>query len=128
MEAASWETAMQELVFSAVDQAILEISVGDTLLEVEAACSLTTRMAGLAERDEMPQDGMLFMYDEDVQKGYHRTDMRFPIAIRFYDSAGELVHVDMDSTIVKPLVAYRYVLETHADLELEGTLSIHGLA
>jgi len=128
METAAWEKAMQDLVLASVDERILDISVGDTELEVEAASSMTTRMAGLAERSEMPQDGMLFLYDTDVDKAYHRTDMRFPITIWFYDSAGSLVHADTQTTIVKPSVSYRYVLETHADLKLEGNLSIHGLA
>ena len=128
MDAVRWERAMQELVYATVDQQILDVSVGDTDLELEAAASHTTRVAGLANRDDMPQDGMIFLYEVDVQKAYHRTQMRFPITIRFYDAAGQLVHVDTDNQIVESPVPYRYVVETHSDLDLDGRLFIHGLA
>lgn len=124
MDAASWEQNMSELMLAAMDQKIIDIAVGDQKLRVEVASSGTTRMAGLSNREEIPEDGMLFVYDCDVDRAFHRTTMLFPITIRFYDAAGELVHEDSGSKIVKPGVMYRYVLETLQDRPVEGSLSI----
>lgn len=126
--ATEWERAMEELVLHALDQTTMNITVGDTSLNVEVASSHTTRIAGLANRDEMPGDGMLFIYDCDVDRAFHRTTMLFPITIRFYDAAGELVHTDEDSVIVKPGVKYRYVLETLSDCEVAGTLTLYSVS
>lgn len=126
MESEAWEQTMAELVLAGVDQQVISISVGGTPLRVEVASSHTTRMAGLANREEMPEDGMLFMYDSDVDRAFHRTTMLFPITIRFYDAAGQLVHVDNDTAIVKPKKKYRYVLETKRDRKVDGALVIQG--
>lgn len=126
MEAEAWEQSMAELVLTALDQQVISITVGETPLRVEVASSHTTRTAGLANREDIPEDGMLFMYDSDVDRAFHRTTMLFPITIRFYDAAGKLVHVDNDTAIVKPAVKYRYVLETLRDKEVEGDLVIGG--
>lgn len=128
MNVAEWESNMSAIVLAAVDQQVIQIKVGEQPLSVEVAASQMTRMAGLGDRDELPHDGMLFMYAEDVSRGYHRSTMRFPIAIRFYDAAGQLVHEDLSSPAVYPPQPYRYVLETAMNRLLAGDLSIDSIS
>jgi uncharacterized membrane protein (UPF0127 family) len=124
MDGEAWERTMAQLILATQDQELIQIRVGEKALTVEVASTPTTRLAGLANRTEMPEDGMLFAYETDSGKAYHRTTMQFPITIRFYDAAGELVWEDDDSQIVRPGVIYRYVLETRQGLELEGRLTL----
>jgi uncharacterized membrane protein (UPF0127 family) len=129
MHSDQWETEMQRLVYSSLDQKEIRVIVGDVELMVEVASTPPSRAAGLSGREELPSDGMLFMYDGDHMSPYHRTDMAFDVAIRFFDKQGELVHEDAsDSRVVESPKPFRYVLESALDRVLSGRLRIPGFS
>jgi uncharacterized membrane protein (UPF0127 family) len=127
MNTEKWEKEMTALVFAAVDGKEIRVSVGGQTLLVEVASTRQSRERGLSDREEIPAQGMLFMYAADHNGKFHRVSMGFDIGIRFYDASGEQVFEDLTpSDIVECPVPYRYVLETAIDLDLEGTLTVHG--
>lgn len=124
----AWEKQMFEILTAAMDGSILDIEVGDTELKVVAAASQESHIAGLSQHEELPNDGMLFMYHEDHDSPFTRKDMNFDIDIRFFDKDGELVACnaydpEFTLTVAEPGGSYRYVLET-SPRELSGRLAI----
>lgn len=122
----AWESEMAQIVLSSYDQQQINITVGEVDLEVLVAASDETRKKGLSNYDTIPCDGMLFMYAFDNTDPFHRTLMRFDIAIRFYDDTGRLLHEDLANHAAHCPVPYRYVLETDIDKMISGALTVHG--
>ncbi|MFO0702562.1 MAG: DUF192 domain-containing protein [Candidatus Andersenbacteria bacterium] len=69
------------------DGAELTLAIADTDSE---------RQLGLGNRDQLPHDGMLFVFDQPARYGIWMKGMRFPIDIVWLRN-GEVVHVVQDA-------------------------------
>jgi uncharacterized membrane protein (UPF0127 family) len=78
-------------------------------LEVEIADSEDERRRGLMHR-EFLQDraGMLFVHDEDTDRGFWMKDTLVPLSIAFIDSDGRILEIlDMEPCARDPCPLYR---------------------
>lgn len=102
------------------------ISVHDTELVVEVADRAAQHRVGYKWRDEPKSDGMLFMYDENVQWPFTMEHVAFDLDLFWFDEHMNLLGTRTGSangTPVFPPAEYRYVLEVPA-----GTLTAPDLA
>lgn len=119
-----WEKEMAKYLSSALDNRKATIRVGDENLTCRIASSLATRTEGLSVYEELPDDGMLFIYPGDHNAPFSKADMDFDITIWFFDREGELISSGWENDIAFCEQPYRYVLETRSDAELQGRLEI----
>lgn len=94
--------------------------------DIEFAGTEYLRELGLSNRESLPQNnGMLFVFEEDVIPGFWMKDMNFPLDIIWIDSNFEIVGIEKDiqpcETIencpaVFPEREIRYVLEINSGL------------
>jgi len=124
-----WTSHFTQHVNAGLDGKSVNVSVGDTDLTCVIASTKKTREIGLSEHTQMPQDGMVFMYDADHSARYHNRTMSMAISIWFFDSEGALVGKGWNSDGTASADApYRYVLETAPDVELVGQLKLNQLS
>ncbi|WP_302082628.1 DUF192 domain-containing protein [Salinibaculum rarum] len=75
------------------------------------------RYTGLSETDSLaPDDGMLFVHDEEGQHSYVMRGMSFPLDIIFVDADGtvvEIFHASVDSENAPYEARGKYVLEVN---------------
>ena len=60
--------------------------INDETFVVEVAQTEKERIQGLSGRNEMPNDGMFFIFDKDGRHGIWMKDMQFPIDILWLGS------------------------------------------
>ncbi len=125
MHPEQWDKEMSKLIANAIDGQEIDISIGETRLEVVVASSTSSHKAGLSNHDSIPRQGMLFLYETDRTSPFTRQDMAFEIDIRFFDRNGDLVNLNKSGEIADAGNAYRFVLETEPRDDLEGKLVIH---
>lgn len=122
----AWEKQMDGLMTSALDGHFVRITIGDSEdLWVEAAATQASRQSGLAERSELPYDGMIFVYPADHNAPFTRAEMTFPIDIYFFDHEGTMVWADTGSGNARPESAYRFVVEVASGSGFDGDLVLH---
>jgi uncharacterized membrane protein (UPF0127 family) len=94
------------------------VGVDDQTVRVTIADSDELRSRGLGGRAGLaPDEGMLFVFDTDLQPGFWMKDMLFSIDILWLDSEKRIVHIaprvapDTYPKAFFPPVPSRYVLE-----------------
>lgn len=120
-------------------QQTASVSFGTTTLQVVVADTPQARRQGLSGRDTIPEDGMLFVFEESARHGFWMKDMRFPIDIIWLDQDGQVVDVkkrvtpDSYPDTFKPDTPARYVVEVEAglyetfQLEIGDNIQISGI-
>lgn len=129
MHPRAWAKHFDEHVTSGMDGLQVSVSVGDTPLTCVVASTHESRVRGLSNVTELPDDGMLFIYDGNHTAAYQSHSMAIDVSIWFFDAKGDLIgHGWNGDGVAAAEAPYRYVLETSADIQLEGRLTIHRLA
>lgn len=118
--AATGNAATTDALF---DRARVEIETreGTVTVPVEVAETPSQRELGLMNRDELaPEEGMVFVFDDDQTAGFWMKNTRIPLSIAFYDADGRIVRIlDMEPCtadpcpVYEPGVAYRGALEVN---------------
>ena len=103
--------------------ATIELGDGSAAAEVtvEIADSTDERRRGLSGRSTLaPDQGMLFVNEQDVTVGYHMKDTLIPLSLAFIAADGSVVGlVDMEPCeadpcpVYEPPDAYRFGLEVN---------------
>lgn len=127
MHPKKWDKNFYEAVTAGIDGRIVNLTIGETSLNCVIASVHSSRVRGLSEVSELPHDGMIFIYDRDHSAKFHRQGMSMDISIWFFDAQGNLVGSGWTGDVATASEPYRYVVETHPDVELEGRLSIQTL-
>ena len=91
--------------------------INDETFVVEVAQTEKERIQGLSGRNEMPNDGMFFIFDKDGRHGIWMKDMQFPIDILWLGS--DFAVVDFKENVLPntypeifvPESPVRYVVE-----------------
>jgi uncharacterized protein len=107
------------------------ITIDDVSVRVEIVDTDSERAQGLSGKTGLaPDEGMLFVFEEDGQYGFWMHDMLFPIDIIWIASDGSVVHVEKSlspdtypRTFTPPLPA-RYVLEVAAGFATEHEIEV----
>jgi uncharacterized membrane protein (UPF0127 family) len=129
------EDAIAAAVASGFDRA--RVALADRCLDVEIADSATERGRGLMGRDAIGDaDGMLFVWDHDVDTGFFMYETRIPLTIGWYRADGSpLDRADMepcperdpeDCPVYRARGRYRYALEVAAGTLGTGALGACG--
>ena len=86
-------------------------------VDVRIADTRAKRYTGLSETASLdPDEGMLFVHDEEDQHSYVMRDMSFPLDITFVDANGTIVqifHAGVDGENAPYEARGKYVLETN---------------
>jgi uncharacterized membrane protein (UPF0127 family) len=127
MNSEKWSKHFNQMVHSGLDGKVVNLTIGDTSLECVIAAVHETRVRGLSEHAQLPLDGMIFIYDGDHTAKFQRQSMSMDISIWFYDAQGNLVGNGWTEGVATAGKPYRYVVETHADVILEGKLKLNEL-
>lgn len=71
------------------------VNIGSTSIRVEVAQTSEELQQGLQYRDSLPKDqGMLFVFPENVQAMFWMKNTLFPIDIIWFDQAKRIVHIE----------------------------------
>ena len=121
---------MKESANRRIDGKLVEISVGSRVLTVSLASTSESRIAGLADTEDLPNDGMLFMYTEQTSNKYDMKKMKYDISIHFFAGAGQFISSfrtdQTDLTVIQSSAPYFFALETYTDVE-PGPLKIRSM-
>ncbi len=86
-------------------------------VDVRIADTRAKRYTGLSDTESLgPDEGMLFVHDEEDQHSYVMRDMSFPLDIIFIDANGTVVqifHAGVDGENAPYEARGKYVLETN---------------
>jgi uncharacterized membrane protein (UPF0127 family) len=121
-----WEKGMDEFMSLALDSSRVNVRIGDNEFTCLVASSLVSRLTGLSEFESLPEDGMLFIYQNNNIAPFSRAEMNFDISIWFFDEDGDLVSTGWEADVAVSTLPYRYVLELAPDTQLQGKLEIIG--
>jgi uncharacterized protein len=102
-------------------RAVIETSDGEVEIDVEIADDDAERERGLMERTELaPDDGMIFVFPNDVSGAFWMKNTLIPLSIAFYARDGRIVKIlDMEPCredpcrLYDPRVSYRGALEVN---------------
>lgn len=73
------------------------IKVGGVVLEVQIADTEPRRVRGLMFQDQLPFDeGMFFVFERPGEYSMWMLNMQFPLDIIWFDSKGDVVHIEKD--------------------------------
>jgi uncharacterized membrane protein (UPF0127 family) len=122
-----WSKQFTETINAGLDGKTVELTVGDISLECMIASVHETRLRGLSEHAQLPLDGMIFIYEGDHTAKFQSLSMSIDVSIWFFDAQGDLVGNGWTEGVASAEGPYRYVVETHPDLELDGKLVLSGL-
>ena len=125
MNSDKWEKNFFQQVTTPLSGRSVSVFVGDTVMECVIAADYNSRIEGLSGHQELPGDGMIFMYENDHKAKFQRSTMSgLDVSIWFFDYAGHLVDAGWEGDVATSSKPYRYVVETHASAELAGKLFI----
>lgn len=107
------------------------IRVAGNLVHIAIADTPAAKEKGLSGRDDLaPDEGMLFVFEEDSGHPFWMKDMNFSIDMLWISSEGTIVHIAPNvspetypQTFSSP-VPSRYVLELSANYAAEHNLKI----
>jgi len=100
---------------------------GEATLEVEVARSAEERAQGLMSHKQLgPDNGMIFVWDSPVQRGFWMKDTAIPLSIAFIAEDGTIIDIqEMQPFSTKqhmPASEYVYAVEAN-----QGWFSDHGI-
>lgn len=76
----------------AVEEGVIEIKIGQTIIKAELADTEEKRGLGLSGRPALPADrGLLFVFDQPGKYGFWMKDMNFPIDIVWLDAEKKII-------------------------------------
>ncbi|MBI4068550.1 DUF192 domain-containing protein [Candidatus Kaiserbacteria bacterium] len=107
------------------------IQLKDTVVRVEIADTPEERAMGLSGREGLaPDEGLLFVFEEDGLHAFWMKDMRFAIDIVWVSSDGAIVHIEENVTpetypaAFAPRREARYVVELSAGYVAEHEVRV----
>ncbi len=112
------------------DTVIVTNSSGEEIeLSVEIAETDEQRKQGLMEHGSLCEYcGMLFVYEEDVHKGFWMKDTQIPLSIAFISENGtmmEIQQMEPETTEThRPQEPYRYALEVNQGFFQENQINV----
>lgn len=108
------------------------ISIDDTTIHAFVADTDSTRERGLGGYSALsPNEGMLFVFQQDGSYGFWMKDMSFPIDILWLDANGYVVYVQENVTPETYPTVYtspqpaRYVLELPSGFAVQNKIKIN---
>lgn len=107
-----------------------EIFIDGKKISVEIAQTYAERVKGLSGREDVPGDGLLFVFENDGLHGIWMKEMNFPIDIIWIDKNFKVVDIKKEvkpetyPEVFKPKPEARYVLETEANFSESFGISI----
>jgi uncharacterized membrane protein (UPF0127 family) len=70
----------------------ITMQIGRQTFTLEVADTEPTRETGLMNRDSMPANhGMIFVFEDEEERGFYMKNTRFPLDILFIDGNGKVV-------------------------------------
>lgn len=106
---------------SQIDVATIPLHIGDVVLDVEIADTLSSRIQGLSGRTALSANtGLLFVFNKAGIHGFWMKDMLFPIDIIWINAEKKIVHIEENvlpssyPKAFKPNEPALYVLEVSA--------------
>jgi uncharacterized membrane protein (UPF0127 family) len=102
-----------------LDNKTTNLKINDRVLTVEVAETTASRRCGLAFRQDLPPNqGMLFVFEQDRPVRFWMKNTRIPLTIAYLDADGNILKLeDMDPGDPKRLYPsagpVRYALETN---------------
>lgn len=106
--------AQKQLAALYATEKVKAIRLGDEELTVLVAESIVERANGLAGRDSIDADGMLFVRPFEDHGSFWMKDVRMPLLLAFYDAQGGLVAqkaMHPGDSAYRPSRPFKYVLE-----------------
>lgn len=109
---------------------VRRISIGDTQLSVVIADTDEKRSLGLGGRDVIPEDGMLFMFEQEGRYSFWMKGMRMPLDIIWIAADGTVAHIarsvppESYPQSFMPPTPVRYVLEVAAGFATEHGIEV----
>ena len=71
------------------------VKIGDVMLDVQIAETDAQKTRGLMFQNELPYDqGMIFVFDQEQIVSIWMLNMQFPLDIIWFDSDGNIVHME----------------------------------
>ena len=71
------------------------VKIGDVMLDVQIAETDAQKTRGLMFQNELPYDqGMIFVFDQEQVVPIWMLNMQFPLDIIWFDSDGNIVHME----------------------------------
>ncbi len=111
------------------DENLVEVQIGNVVIQAEVADNSIERVRGLLGREELPENtGMLFIFDKPGFHGIWMKDMLFPIDIVWISEDFIVVHIEEDISpetypeVFEPGEEARYILETNAGFAAENNV------
>lgn len=110
------------------DQGLPRLSLGDTSLLIELACTADQQQQGLMFRRDLPeQRGMLFVFAQERVLSFWMRNTYVPLSIAYIDAKGKIVDLQdmqpLDETGHPSAAPARYALEVK-----QGWFKRHGVA
>ena len=97
---------------------------------VEIADTQEKQNLGLMNRESLPEDeGMVFVFESDIQSGFWMKDTLIPLSIAFYDGDGTILEIlDMEPCRADPCPVYNPGVPFRGALEVnEGAFDRWGV-
>jgi len=92
------ESDLRKLIYTEIcnqSQNATMIGIGDKIVNVEIADTPASRDQGLMFRQHLAADsGMLFVFDDDDQRGFWMKNTVIPLSIAFLDSSGYILNIE----------------------------------
>lgn len=92
------ESDLRKLIYTEIcnqSQNATTLGIGDKIVNVEIADTPASRDQGLMFRQYLDDDsGMLFVFDDDDQRGFWMKNTIIPLSIAFLDSNGYILNIE----------------------------------
>ena len=100
---------------------LIDTEEGSVIIDAEQADSPEQRAYGLMFRESLGEDeGMVFLFFEEVQGGFYMKNTLIPLSIAFFDGEGKIVDIlDMEPCEADPCRIYT------PDEPYEGALEVN---
>lgn len=125
------------LTVSSSNSKLLTLEVGENTFYVEKALTKEEKAIGLMNRNELALDqGMLFIYDEEVQPSFWMRNTLIPLDIIFIDKNKEITQIstaqpcpfsETQCPTYDSRVKIQYVLELNAGIAQEKKIKVGDL-
>ncbi|MDR1195218.1 MAG: DUF192 domain-containing protein [Endomicrobium sp.] len=115
-------------VFSVADGTVLKVALNNNVLDLVAANSPKAKSDGLSNKEEIPEDGMIFFFYELEIQSFWMKDMKFPIDI-IWVSGNEVVGIEKNvppppaNAYMRDLEIYRSPEKADTVIELEAGMA-----
>lgn len=97
----------------------VSVRLGNQTFVLEVADTDSARQRGLMYRSSLPDDrGMLFVFDDEITRGFWMKNVPFALDIVFLDSGGKVVSIRQmkafDESTTSSIYPARYAIELKA--------------